>query len=63
MLAKQLAEVIRTQDLHETADDVMRRFGPRATFTADAADPPPDSPDAGSGTTLTSWPREEDDGR
>ncbi|MFG2674995.1 hypothetical protein [Streptomyces sp. NPDC048445] len=63
MLAKQLAEVIRTQDLHQTADDVMRRFGPRATFTADAAEPPPGSPDAGSGTTLTSWPKEEDDGR
>ncbi|MFJ1747273.1 hypothetical protein ACIOJD_13650 [Streptomyces sp. NPDC088116] len=40
MLAKQMAEVIRTQDQHETAEDLLRRFNPRATFTPDGGEPP-----------------------
>lgn len=63
ILAKQMAEVIRTQDQHETADEVLSRFGPQATFTPDVADPAPDSPGGGTGRAFTSRPREADDGR
>ncbi|MEU8707507.1 hypothetical protein [Streptomyces sp. NPDC048565] len=40
MLAKQLAEIIRTQEQHETADAVLRRFDQQATYTADHTAPP-----------------------
>lgn len=40
MLAKQLAGVIRTQDQHETADDVLRRFDPPATYAPNHTAPP-----------------------
>lgn len=40
MLAKQLADVIRTQDQHETADDVLRRFDPPVTYTSNHTAPP-----------------------
>ncbi|MEU8700972.1 hypothetical protein AB0C61_25595 [Streptomyces sp. NPDC048680] len=60
MLAKQVADVIRTQDQHETADDVLRRFDPPASFVPDGAEPP-DSPGPGEGTMPGTRPREEDD--
>jgi hypothetical protein len=46
MLAKQIADVIRTQDKHETADELLRRYDPPAAFTAHADDQPeePDHP-------------------
>ncbi|MEU3795983.1 hypothetical protein AB0F07_40470 [Streptomyces fructofermentans] len=44
MLTKQIADVIRTQDKHETADELLRRYDPPATFTAHADDQP-ESPD------------------
>ncbi|MFF1505674.1 hypothetical protein ACFVZR_39075 [Streptomyces sp. NPDC058316] len=50
MLAKQMAEVIRTQDQHDTADDVLRRFDPPATFTPDGGEPP-DPTDGGTDTS------------
>ncbi|MCX5402108.1 hypothetical protein [Streptomyces sp. NBC_00102] len=33
MLAKQLADIMRTQEQHEAADDLVHRFDPPATFT------------------------------
>lgn len=44
MLAKQIADVIRTQDKHETADELLRRYDPPAAFTAHA-DYQPEEPD------------------
>ncbi|GGN30584.1 hypothetical protein [Streptomyces fuscichromogenes] len=38
MLAKQIADVIKTQDRHETAEDLLRRFDPPASFTPDIGD-------------------------
>lgn len=38
MLAKQFADIIRTQNRHETAEDVLRRFDQPATFAADDAE-------------------------
>ncbi|MER6112678.1 hypothetical protein [Streptomyces hirsutus] len=40
MLAKQIADIIRTQDQHETAADLLRRFDPPASFTPDDGEPP-----------------------
>ncbi|MFF0225443.1 hypothetical protein [Streptomyces sp. NPDC004629] len=40
MLAKQIADVIKTQDQHETAEELLRRFHPPASFTPDAGEPP-----------------------
>ncbi|MFC8678042.1 hypothetical protein ACFUEN_35800 [Streptomyces griseorubiginosus] len=34
MLTKQIADIIRTQDKHETADELLRRYDPPADFTA-----------------------------
>jgi hypothetical protein len=34
MLTKQIADIIRTQDKHETADELLRRFDPPAGFTS-----------------------------
>ncbi|MFF3285626.1 hypothetical protein [Streptomyces sp. NPDC003023] len=39
-LAKQLADVIRDQDQHETADDLLRRFDPSAASSPDDEEPP-----------------------
>lgn len=50
MLAKQMAEVIRTQEQHETADAVLRRFDPPARFTSEAGQAP-GPVDGGTGTT------------
>lgn len=61
MLAKQVAEVIRTQDQHETADDVLRRFDQSATFTPDVEESL-DTPDGGTATAPGTRPHEEDDG-
>ncbi|MER5688813.1 hypothetical protein [Streptomyces sp. NPDC002205] len=35
LLAKQIADAIRDQEQHETADDLVRRFDPSAAFTPD----------------------------
>ncbi|GAA3378577.1 hypothetical protein GCM10020367_58650 [Streptomyces sannanensis] len=40
ILVKQIADVIRTQDQHETAEDLLRRFDPPASFTPDVGEPP-----------------------
>ncbi|MEU2588280.1 hypothetical protein ABZ612_36620 [Streptomyces avermitilis] len=40
MLAKQIADVITTQDQHETAEDLLRRFGPPASLTPHDGEPP-----------------------
>ncbi|WP_405558519.1 hypothetical protein [Streptomyces sp. NBC_01171] len=40
ILAKQIADIIRTQDQHETADDLLRRFDQPARFTPDDDEPP-----------------------
>ncbi|MFC1232253.1 hypothetical protein [Streptomyces sp. Sce081] len=39
MLAKQIADIIRTQDQHETAADLLRRFDPPASFTPNDGEP------------------------
>ncbi|GGY07278.1 hypothetical protein GCM10010358_70500 [Streptomyces minutiscleroticus] len=44
MLAKQIADIIRTQDQHETAEDILRRFHPPASHTSNDGEPPT-SPD------------------
>ncbi|MEU5247122.1 hypothetical protein AB0G81_23965 [Streptomyces asoensis] len=44
MLTKQIADVIRTQDKHETADELLRRYDPPADF-ATSADDPQDEPE------------------
>ncbi|MGW1408836.1 hypothetical protein [Streptomyces sp. NPDC002403] len=41
LLAKQIADAIRDQEQHETADDLLRRFDPPAAFTPNGE--PPDS--------------------
>ncbi|MFE2069209.1 hypothetical protein ACFXDH_43715 [Streptomyces sp. NPDC059467] len=40
MLVKQIADVIKTQDQYETAEDLLRRFDPPPSFTPDAGEPP-----------------------
>jgi hypothetical protein len=40
MLTKQIADIIRTQDKHETADELLRRYDPPASFAAHADDQP-----------------------
>ncbi|MGW1786856.1 hypothetical protein ACWCQQ_48565 [Streptomyces sp. NPDC002143] len=40
MVTKQIADVIRAQDRHETADELLRRYDPPAAFTAHADDEP-----------------------
>ncbi|MFC9285914.1 hypothetical protein [Streptomyces sp. NPDC057052] len=40
MLAKQIADVIRTQDRHETAEDLLRRFDPPASSAPGDGEPP-----------------------
>ncbi|GAB2456345.1 hypothetical protein [Streptomyces incanus] len=45
MLAKQIAGVIRTQDQHETAEDLLRRFDQPAIFTPDDGEPPASADD------------------
>ncbi|MDX3615169.1 hypothetical protein [Streptomyces europaeiscabiei] len=40
MLAKQISDIIETQDRHETAEDLRRRFDPPATFTPNNGDGP-----------------------
>jgi len=45
MLAKQIADVIRTQDQHETAEDLLRRFDPPASSTPDDGEPPASADD------------------
>ncbi|MFD7940141.1 hypothetical protein ACFV4T_37495 [Streptomyces sp. NPDC059755] len=44
MLTKQIADIIRTQDRHETADELLRRYDPPADFTAHS-DNEPDEPE------------------
>lgn len=43
MLAKQIADIIKTQDRHETAEELLRRFDPPASYAPadDAADETP----------------------
>ncbi|MDT0429647.1 hypothetical protein [Streptomyces salyersiae] len=50
MIAKQVADVLRTQDQHETADGLLRRFNPPATYTPDGKEPPAPT-DRETGTT------------
>ncbi|MFC9947860.1 hypothetical protein [Streptomyces pratensis] len=50
LLAKQIADVMRDQEQHETADDLVRRFDPSAAFTPDDGEPP-DSPGSASRPT------------
>ncbi|MEV5731167.1 hypothetical protein AB0N50_36135 [Streptomyces pharetrae] len=45
MLGKQIAEIIRTQDQHETAEDLLRRFDPPASSTPDDGEPPASADD------------------
>ncbi|MGV4928728.1 hypothetical protein [Streptomyces sp. BHT-5-2] len=48
MLAKQISDVIKQQNRHETAEDLLHRFDPPATFTPDngeGPDPATDAPD------------------
>ncbi|MFB7557368.1 hypothetical protein [Streptomyces brevispora] len=40
LLAKQIADAIRDQEQHETADDLVRRFDPPAAFAPDDGEPP-----------------------
>lgn len=40
ILATQIAGIIRTQDQHETADDLLRRFDPPTSLTPDDGEPP-----------------------
>lgn len=40
ILTKQIADIIRTQDRHETADELLRRYDPPAAFTAHPDDEP-----------------------
>ncbi|MFD6532724.1 hypothetical protein [Streptomyces sp. NPDC060184] len=40
MLAEQLAKIIRTQEQHEAADDLLRRFAPPTTFAPNRTAPP-----------------------
>ncbi|WP_275466150.1 hypothetical protein [Streptomyces noursei] len=48
MLAKQVAEVIKTQDRHETAEELLRRLDPPASYRPTDEDPPAGEDDAGS---------------
>ncbi|MER7396714.1 hypothetical protein ABT381_14455 [Streptomyces sp. NPDC000151] len=50
MLAKQVADVIKTQERYETAEELLRRYDPPASFTSDAEEPP-DSPDGAADET------------
>ncbi|WP_234384890.1 hypothetical protein [Streptomyces sp. MMG1121] len=50
MLAKQIADVIKTQDRHETAEDLLRRFDPPASFTSNVDDPSASAHTAPDGT-------------
>jgi hypothetical protein len=54
MLVKQIADVIRTQDQHETAEDLLRRFDPPASFTPDAGEPPASAQDTTDETPAAS---------
>ncbi|MER5659918.1 hypothetical protein [Streptomyces mirabilis] len=47
MLTKQIADIIRTQEKHETADELLRRYDPPAAFTSHADDQPESSEDPG----------------
>ncbi|MEU3778479.1 hypothetical protein AB0F11_35820 [Streptomyces sp. NPDC032472] len=38
MLAKQISHIVTEQNRHETAEDLLRRFDPPATFTADSGE-------------------------
>ncbi|MFJ9679495.1 hypothetical protein ACIRP2_15675 [Streptomyces sp. NPDC101194] len=40
MLAKQISQIITEQNRHETAEDLLRRFDPPATFTPDNGEEP-----------------------
>ncbi|MEU1707549.1 hypothetical protein ABZ478_19340 [Streptomyces sp. NPDC005706] len=44
MLTKQIADIIRTQDRHETADELLRRYDPPVSFTS-GADGQPEEPE------------------
>ncbi|MFI0904289.1 helix-turn-helix domain-containing protein [Streptomyces sioyaensis] len=35
MLAKQIADIIKTQDRHETAEELLSRFDPPASYAPD----------------------------
>ncbi|WKX15295.1 hypothetical protein [Streptomyces sp. NL15-2K] len=56
MLAKQFSGIIKQQNRHETAEDLLRRFDPPATFTPNNGGEPhsaPVAPDETSGSPLT----------
>ncbi|MFG2491083.1 hypothetical protein ACGFSD_08490 [Streptomyces caniferus] len=43
MLAKQIADIIKTQERHETAEELLKRFDPPASYTPDS-DPTDETP-------------------
>jgi hypothetical protein len=51
LLAKQLADAMRDQDHHETAEELVRRFDPPATFTTNDSEPPDSDEDANRATS------------
>jgi hypothetical protein len=56
MLAKQFSDIIKQQNRHETAEDLLRRFDPPTTFTSNNGEEPhsaPVAPDGTSGSPLT----------
>ncbi|MFF7690095.1 hypothetical protein ACFZB6_28610 [Streptomyces syringium] len=56
MVAKQISDIVKEQNRHETAESLLRRFDPPATFTpTDGEQPHPDAggPDETSGPPLT----------
>ncbi|MBT2385945.1 hypothetical protein J7E86_20655 [Streptomyces sp. ISL-11] len=55
MLAKQISDIVKQQNRHETAEDLLRRFDPPATFTPNNGEEPnshTDAPDETSGAPL-----------
>ncbi|MFE0045607.1 hypothetical protein [Streptomyces albireticuli] len=56
MVAKQISDIVKGQNRHETAESLLRRFDPPTTFTPnDGEQPNPDAdrPDESSGPPLT----------
>ncbi|MFF0514568.1 hypothetical protein [Streptomyces sp. NPDC004250] len=55
-VAKQISDIIKQQNRHETAEDLLRRFDPPVTFSPDADNerqPSADAHDEASGSPLT----------
>ncbi|GGZ04013.1 hypothetical protein [Streptomyces poonensis] len=59
MPAAQIADVIKTQDQHETAEDIPRRFMPSASTRPDAGEPSASADDT-TDERPGSWPDEEE---